>query len=271
MALTHGSLFSGIGGIDLGLEWAGFETSWQVEINPFSNKILEKRWPNVQRFLDVNSVGKHNLKPVSLISGGFPCQDISIAGKRAGLAGERSGLWYQYARVISELRPSWVLIENVPRLYSTEVDTVLDHMEKEGYACWPLVLGAWSIGATHKRNRAWILCHTNGDDGIGNDMGGRWTLLQTEVGALAQAQQKGQGRLHELVPRDGVSGVDTYAGIVRETHGVPGRVDRLRALGNSVVPQIPKLIGDFVTAYENVKSATIPSCESNTTTLTATS
>ncbi len=141
--LLHGSLFSGIGGMDLGLGWAGFQTAWQVEIDPFCNRVLEKHWPSVQRFPDVKSVGKHNLTPVTIVSGGFPCQDISISGKKAGLAGERSGLWFEYARVVRELRPDWVLIENVDRLLSTEGDQVLRPMEEAGYTCWSLVLGAW--------------------------------------------------------------------------------------------------------------------------------
>lgn len=251
--LLHGSLFSGIGGIDLGLTWAGFQTAWQVEIDPFANKVLEKHWPSVQRFPDVRSVGKHNLTPVKIISGGSPCQDISIAGKKAGLAGERSGLWFEYARVVRELRPDWVLIENVDRLLRTDGDQVLRGMEEEGYTCWPLVLGAWSVGATHRRNRAWILCHSHGDDGLGAGMGERWSLLQAEVRALAEAHQNGQHRLHELVPRNGMPEPDAYARIVRAAYGVPNRVDRLRALGNAVVPQIPMLIGRFVRAYEEAK------------------
>lgn len=189
--LLHGNLFSGIGGIDLGLQWAGFQTAWQVEIDPFANRVLEKYWPSVQRFPDVRSVGKHNLTPVTIISGGSPCQDISIAGKRAGLAGERSGLWFEYARVVGELRPDWVLIENVDRLLRTDGDQVLRGMEEEGYTCWPLVLGAWSVGATHRRNRAWILCHANGDDGLGNGMAGRWPLLQAEVGRWRKRTKTG--------------------------------------------------------------------------------
>lgn len=251
--LLHGSLFSGIGGIDLGLTWAGFQTAWQVEIDPFANRVLEKHWPSVQRFADVRSVGKHNLTPVKIISGGSPCQDISIAGKRAGLAGERSGLWFEYARVVRELRPDWVLIENVDRLLRTDGDQVIGQMEEAGYTCRSLVLGAWSVGATHRRNRTWILCHANGDDAVGEGVGERWSLLQAEVGTLAETHQDGQHGLHELVPRNGVPEPESYAGIVRSTHGVPGRVDRLRALGNAVVPQIPMLIGRFVRAYEEAK------------------
>jgi DNA (cytosine-5)-methyltransferase 1 len=239
--------------MDLGLTRAGFQTAWQVEIDPFANKILEKHWPSVQRFLNVKSVGKHNLTPVNIISGGSPCQDISIAGKKAGLSGERSGLWFEYARVVRELRPDWVLIENVDRLLRTDGDQVIGQMEEEGYTCRSLVLGAWSVGAAHRRNRTWILCHANGGDAIGEGVGERWSLLQAQVGALAKTHESGEHRFDELVSRNGVSQPESYAGIVRSTHGIPNRMDRLRVLGNAVVPQIPMLIGQFVRAYEEAK------------------
>ena len=130
--LRHGSLFSGVGGIDLGLAWAGFEVVWQVEIAPFARKILEKRWPGVRKLYDVRRCGRDNLEPVDLISGGSPCQQISCAGKREGIGTpdsptERSGLWFEYLRIIGELRPRWVLIENVSRLLDTaDGETVLD-------------------------------------------------------------------------------------------------------------------------------------------------
>src|ERR1700678_1941479 len=115
--LTHGSLFSGIGGFDLGFERAGIKNVWQVEIDPYCQRVLAKQFPDAERFDDVRTVGRHNLKPVDIISGGFPCQDISTAGKRAGIAeGTRSGLWSEYARIIGELRPRFVVVENVAAL-----------------------------------------------------------------------------------------------------------------------------------------------------------
>ncbi len=114
--MTHGSLFSGIGGIDLGFEWAGIETKWQVEIDDYCQKLLSLRFPHTKKFTDVRKVGSHNLEKVDIISGGFPCQDISVAGKGAGIEGERSGLWTELHRVISELRPRFAFIENVPML-----------------------------------------------------------------------------------------------------------------------------------------------------------
>src|SRR6266704_6055187 len=114
--LTYGSLFSGIGGIDLGLDRAGFQCQWQVEINEYAQKVLAKHWPDVARYGDIRTVGKHILEAVDLIAGGFPCQDISNAGKRAGIEGERSGLWSEYFRVICELRPRYIIVENVAAL-----------------------------------------------------------------------------------------------------------------------------------------------------------
>lgn len=136
-AMRVGSLFSGIGGFDLGLERAGMTCSWQVEIDPFCQQVLAHHWPDTQRFEDVKEVGKHNLQPVELICGGFPCQDLSVAGNRAGLAGERSGLWFEFARIAGELRPNWIVVENVPGLFSSnkgqDFATVLKTIAELGY------------------------------------------------------------------------------------------------------------------------------------------
>jgi DNA (cytosine-5)-methyltransferase 1 len=108
--LTIDSLFSGIGGLEIGLEWAGLgPVLWQVERDPFCLRKLAWRYPDAARFDDVKSVGAANLAPVDLICGGFPCQDVSSAGKRVGLAGARSGLWYEFARIVGEMRPRWVI------------------------------------------------------------------------------------------------------------------------------------------------------------------
>src|ERR1035437_9015078 len=163
VTLTHGSLFSGVGGIDLGFGWAGIESVWQVECDPFALKVLEKRYPNVPKFTDVRECGEHNLKSVDIISGGFPCQDESNSGKKRGLGTpenptKQSGLWYQQHRIIRELRPPWALIENVSRLlYSGDINIVLSGMEEIGYTCWWFLLAAENLGAPHVRKRVWIL------------------------------------------------------------------------------------------------------------------
>jgi len=132
MKVTHGSLFSGIGGIDLGFEWAGIETKWQVEIDEYCQKLLSIRFPHTEKFTDVRKVGSHNLEKVDIISGGFPCQDISIAGKGEGIDGKRSGLWAEMHRVISELRPRFAFIENVPMLTIRGGGELLATLPKSG-------------------------------------------------------------------------------------------------------------------------------------------
>lgn len=159
MSLTVGSLFSGIGGLDLGLERAGMTVRWQVEIDPFCNRVLRRHWPDVARFRDVREVAADELEGVDLIAGGFPCQDISGAGRGAGLAGERSGLWFEFLRIVRELRPAWVLVENVPALRTRGADVVLGGLEEEGYATTAPVVGARHVGAPHRRDRVWIVAH----------------------------------------------------------------------------------------------------------------
>jgi len=245
--MTHGSLFSGIGGIDLGFRWAGIETVWQVEKDAFCRRVLEKHWPTVQRFSDVRECGKDNLRPVDVISGGFPCQDISVAGRRAGLDGERSRLWWEYARIVGELRPEWVLVENVARLLDTDGDRVLAQMEAENYRCWTFVLGAKTIGATHHRSRAWIFCRRA--DAVRNEHPAETrhrNFPATAGRAFAEAVQAWNARADELAAASRLVGPDTYARIVRTSHGIPHWLDRLRGLGNAVVPQIPMLFGSHM-------------------------
>lgn len=156
------SLFSGIGLHDLGLCRAGWEIAAQVEIESYSRAVLTKHWPEVPKFADVRAVGATELAgigPVDLVTGGFPCQDISAAGRGAGLEGAKSGLWFEMRRIIELARPAWVLIENVPALKTRGADVVLSGLEALGYAVRPLVVGAWAAGAPHRRNRVWIVAN----------------------------------------------------------------------------------------------------------------
>lgn len=164
--LTVGSLFSGIGGLDLGLERAGMSVKWQVEIDDYCNRVLAKHWPDVARFRDVRDVGAHNLEAVDLICGGFPCQDVSLAGQRAGLEGKRSTLWSEFARIIGELRPRWVLAENVPGLLSSDDGRFFGNVLRDLAACgydaeWDCIPAA-AVGAPHRRDRVFIIAHANG-------------------------------------------------------------------------------------------------------------
>jgi DNA (cytosine-5)-methyltransferase 1 len=165
------SLFTGIGGIDLGLEWAGMKCLGQVENHPVCRVFLERHFPEIPKWKDVRNFSRRlwrnyhasDAPNVDLIAGGFPCQDISTAGKGAGLAGKRSGLWKEFYRIIQEFGPDWVLIENVSALRTRGADRVLDDLERANYSCWPIVVGAWAAGAVHPRDRVWIVAHTKRD------------------------------------------------------------------------------------------------------------
>ena len=165
MKPTVGSLFSGIGGFDLGLERAGWEVRWQVENNPFRQKILKRHWPDVELRSDIIT-DTDGLERVDLVAGGFPCQDLSVAGNRAGLAGERSGLFFQFMRVVGTLQPRWVLIENVPGLLSSnqgrDFGVVLNTLAELGFWWTYRVLDSKFWGVAQRRRRVYIVGHLGG-------------------------------------------------------------------------------------------------------------
>ena len=157
-----GSLFAGIGGFDLGLSWAGYDIVWQVELNEWCRKVLAKHWPDATRFADIRDCGLHNLEPVDVICGGFPCTDISLAGKQAGLNGEQSSLWWEMRRIVGELRPRYVIVENVPNLLIRGFDRVLGSLSEIGYDAEWDVISAHDVGAPHLRQRLWIVAYPCG-------------------------------------------------------------------------------------------------------------
>lgn len=179
--LTHFSTFSGIEGVGIAAELVGFKSIGQVEINPFSLRILNKRYPDVPKWRDVRNVTKESVKAagirtINLISGGFPCQDLSVAGKQAGLEGERSGLWFEMLRVIAELRPRWVIAENVRGAVNLALDTVKMGLEGEGYKVWPFVIPASAFGAPHRRERLFVVgCREDVGDGANERIQRYWT------------------------------------------------------------------------------------------------
>lgn len=146
--------------MDLGLERAGLECSWQVEIDDYCRRVLSRHWPHVPRFSDISLVDKTNLPSVDMICGGFPCQDISYAGLGKGIEGERSGLWTQFDRVICELRPRIVLVENVSALLTRGLDKVLGDLATSGYHAEWDCLPAAAVGAPHRRDRVFILAYS---------------------------------------------------------------------------------------------------------------
>ena len=318
-------LFSGIGGFSLGLERAGMTTVAFCEIEPFCRQVLAKHWPGAPIYDDVRFLTGERLRAdgvvPDLICGGFPCQDISVAGRGAGLSGERSGLWFEYLRVIEETRPRWVVIENVPALRSRGLDVVLGGLAALGYdAEWHCV-PASAVGAPHRRDRVWLVANADAgqreqprgtlragrdaadrcgevvanahgsrqheqaggrhESGMGSAQRGddvadalraeppHWNAepLRSRAAAIHAERRRGSGdlahtehgRCEGRLPLRSFIGADAVVpsswwgaepDVGRVAHGVPRRVDRLRALGNAVVPQIPELIGRAIMRAE---------------------
>ena len=206
-----GSLFSGIGGFDRGLERAGMEVAWQCEIDPHARAVLANHWPEVPCYDDVRGITAGAIAPVALICGGFPCQDVSVAGRRAGLAGERSGLWFEFHRVLAELKPPWVVIENVPGLLSSnggrDMGTVLGGLGDLGYRWAYGVLDAQWFGVAQRRRRVFIVGHL-GDGraaevlplpaGLCGDPPSRRKAGEDVAGTLGGSSQSGGFRTTDL-------------------------------------------------------------------------
>lgn len=221
-----GSLFSGIGGLELGLEWSGLgRTIWQVEADAFCRAVLAKHWPNVDRsIVDVRNAGPSVLAPVDVLCGGFPCQDVSSAGAHAGLAGQRSGLWREFRRCVSEFRPRIAIVENVASGARRWLCPVRDDLHQLGYRTRAVALSAADVGAPHLRRRVFVIAYANGE-------GEPSIAIDAEVGRASETR-----RDHWRGPRPNM---------VRMVHGLPRGLDRRRrALGNSVVPQCAAIIGE---------------------------
>jgi DNA (cytosine-5)-methyltransferase 1 len=231
--MTFGSLFAGIGGMDLGLERAGMECRWQVEIDPFARRVLEKHWPAVKRYEDVRTVEWSEVERVDLIAGGFPCQDISYAGGGAGLAGARSGLWYEFAKAIRLVGPRLALVENVAALLDRGMGDVLGTLADLGFdAEWSSV-SACSMGAPHMRRRVFIVAHAHSEHG--------WQGLR-DTAPRSQRQVQAQHRLESS--RAGYSSrLANPSALYRDADGVPFGMDRNRGIGNAVHPDVAEWIG----------------------------
>lgn len=247
--LTMGSLFAGIGGFDLGFERAGFKTIWQVEIEDYCRRVLARHFPDAERFGDIRECGSHNLDPVDVITGGFPCQDVSQnrTNGAPGLEGERSGLWSEMLRIICELRPRCVVVENVSALLYRGIGRVLGELAESGYdAEWDCIPAA-AVGAPHIRDRVFILAYPRCE--LGSFPVCRFygcNELVQQGGDRGEAERGQNRKLIALVP--GVhSGVAadwwrTQSRMARSADGIPDRLDRLHGVGNAVVPQIAEWI-----------------------------
>lgn len=204
--MTFGSLFAGIGGFDLGLEKAGMTCLWQCEIDKYANQILRKHWPEVKRYEDIKRLT--NPEPVDLICGGFPCQDLSIAGKKKGLEGDRSGLFYDMARIVAEIRPGWILLENVPGLLSSkggeDMQTVCETLVEFGYSVAYRVLDSQNFGVAQRRRRVFIV------GSLGNQ-GCVQVLFEQE--SLPVDLQESQGKKNPVASTVGSLTARDYKGI----------------------------------------------------------
>lgn len=322
MSLSIGSLFAGIGGLEKGLEMAGLgPVVFQVEISPFCRSVLARHWPDAVRYEDVKTAS--GLPPVDVICGGFPCQDVSVAGKGAGMEGARSGLWREFARIVGELRPRFVVVENVASGKSRWLPTVRRDLHLLGYDSTAYAISAADVGAPHLRRRILVVAHGHGHGlRLGSErVSGRWAgelrregcaesidagagmadadearLQRPDIGepdigeptrcSPVLANGNGNGREREPAARlhaDGAPGHDAIGrhrfpprrgdaagwadwtanggpqpGIRRDADGVPSRLDRalrrdrLRALGNAVVPQCSEVVGRIVAEMAGV-------------------
>ncbi|MDZ5448922.1 DNA (cytosine-5-)-methyltransferase [Labrys sp. ZIDIC5] len=232
-------LFSGIGGFSLGLErTGGFETVAFCEIEPFPRKVLKKHWPNVPCYEDVRTLTAERLAAdgisVDVICGGFPCQDVSNAGPRLGLAGERSGLWSEITRLVSAIRPQFVIVENVSALLGRGLHRVLGDLAEIGFDAEWHCIPASAFGAPHARDRVWIIAYPDQEHAQRQFGGSDGSKERKEPASRPTGLLHRTGRLPSW-PVEPVVG--------RVGHGFSNRMDRAAALGNAVVPQIPELIG----------------------------
>jgi DNA (cytosine-5)-methyltransferase 1 len=276
MTLRVLDLFSGIGGFSLGLERAGMQTVAFCEIDPFCRKVLAKRWPNVPQHDDITT--REFIKgEADVICGGFPCQDISLAGKRAGT---RSGLYRELIRAIRVVRPKFAVLENVAALLSNGMGNVLGDLAEIGADAEWHCIPASAVGAPHRRDRVWIIADTRGEQykgdrtpfsgALAKELSGTATDAAFMFGAevignesdgasyCGQEMATPEGwRLEEFKPYGrgtwgscGESWWSTEPDVGRMAYGIPSRVDRLRTLGNTVVSQIPELIGRAILQAE---------------------
>ncbi len=295
-------LFSGIGGFSLGLEaTGGFETAAFCDIDPYCRSVLKKHWPNVPIFEDIRKLKGTDIGTVDIITGGYPCQPFSVAGKQKGVEDKRH-LWPEYFRLIKECRPTWVIGENVSGHIKLGLDSVIEDLESEGYATRTFSISASSIGANHKRERIWIVANShntrnrtpqydckqkqsknkqewkehsqykfsgqskNVANAYGvNDAVGRVDRTIQETGGSGSIDERGSGtnangfsqssKNETLDSKKQFTNQNywkTEPNVGRVVNGVPHRVDRLKALGNSLVPQIPFYIGQTILrTYEN--------------------
>ena len=258
--MTHLSLFSGIGGLDLAAEWAGFTTAGQCEFADYPPKVLEKHWPDVPRWRDIRNLTKESFyertgqRTVDVISGGFPCQPFSVAGKQKGKNDDRY-LWPEMLRVIRELRPRCVVGENVPGIIKIAAGQVVKDLERAGYHVVVFHYEAASVGAWHRRARVFFVGIADVADAACKRIQGHAAICAAKPaersGQMQSDAESGNEAVYDAM-RSGCAGDARWKqlqeladgrcwaaepDVGRVANGVPARVDRLKCLGNAVVPQ----------------------------------
>lgn len=302
--MRHLDLFSGIGGFALAARWANWRTIGFCELDPYCQKVLTKNFPGVPIHDDIKTyTGSEG--SADIITGGFPCQDISVAGTGVGIEGERSGLWSELARIIGEVRPRYAVLENVAALLSRGLDRVTGDLAEIGYDCEWHCIPASAIGAPHRRDRIWIVAYPGGSvrshAGAQSRTETESTVLQQENGETLSGDAgpfrtdvadanlpRLAGRLRRILQEraykratwatgalrdsdhEDESGCAEYAGpwsslpehakwfiepdVGRVANGVPARMDRLKGLGNSILPQLGQIIFEAINDVENIKT-----------------
>ena len=242
-------LFSGIGGFSLGLErTGGFETVAFCEIDKYCQEVLRKNWPGVQIYDDIRSLEYGGA--VDVICGGFPCQDISVGGKREGISGERSSLWYSMLETISVVRPKYIILENVDALRRRGLSEVLTGLAEIGYNAEWHSIPASRVGCLHKRERLWIIGYPHSSDASNE----RSTYLyNTEKWQTEEGIENWQNMLNELGAGDVTQWAGSYSRARRILDEIHNRTHRLKALGNAIVPQVAQIIGNAILDREKRK------------------
>jgi DNA (cytosine-5)-methyltransferase 1 len=232
--MNHLDLFSGIGGFSLAARWTwgkDHNVIAFVEQDKYCQKVLNKHWNDVPIINDIRNYTHERTQTVDLLTGGFPCQPFSVAGKRRGNEDDRF-LWHEMLRIIKESTPTWIIGENVTNIVNMELDNCIIELEDEGYEVEAFIIPASAVEAHHRRDRVWIIAHTKNDRceytvyAKGKENFGRGVMAQIPIKGIFGFDKKG---FYEEV---------CAAEFVRKANGIPGRVDRLRGLGNAIVPQV---------------------------------
>ena len=307
--LKVGSLFSGIGGIELGFDNQGYTTQWFIDYEPYAQAVLRKHWHNTKIYDDITKIDFKELSEVDVLTGGFPCQDISNAGKRAGIKGNRSSLWKYYLEAIRVLRPKYAVIENVSALLRRGLNVVLSDLASVGYDAEWYCIPAAAVGAPHRRDRIFILAYPHGRQELCSEYD-RFSIKKKFIGIVSnssaspnlaypnsgghvyrefgeQSTEGGQSSQREFVAgsdvvysnSEGLQGYNEWKPSTEQTKtfrtdimsasigercgwwavepcvgrvadGVPAWVDRIKCLGNAVVPGVAETIAEAIKEYE---------------------